>query len=260
MTAMLETSVLPRLLARSGGAPGQERVLKIFGISEPKVEEILTSSLPEGVRLAFGVDFPLVHAKLRASGEAAGALLDRAEREATKVLGDVVVARGEETLAGNVVRMFIADGRTLSLAESCTGGLIAKMLTDIPGASAFLERGAVTYANSAKRDWLGVSENILQEQGAVSEACAQAMARGMRDASGTDLALAVTGIAGPQGGTEQKPVGTVYLALATPDGVTTKRYLFPGGRERVRLMAAHVGLDWLRRHLAACRTGRPEPA
>jgi nicotinamide-nucleotide amidase len=256
MTAMLEVSVLPRLLSRSGGTPGQERVLKIFGISEPKIEEILmAASLPEGVRLAFGVDFPLVHAKLRASGESAGALLDKAELEARKVLGDVVVACGRETLAENVVRLFIAAGRTLSLAESCTGGLIAKLLTDVPGASAFFERGAVTYANSAKQEWLGVSDSILREQGAVSEDCALAMARGIRDAAGTDLALAVTGIAGPGGGTEEKPVGTVYLALATPEGVTARRFRFSGTRESVRLMAAHAGLDWLRRHLSALREG-----
>lgn len=251
MTAILEASVLPCLLARGGGTPGQERVLKIFGISEPKIEEILTAaSLPEEVRLAFGVDFPLVHAKLRASGEAAGNLLDRAERQARKALGDAVVACGRETLAENVVRMFITAGRTLSLAESCTGGLIAKLLTDVPGASAFFERGAVTYANCAKKDWLGVSDSVLQEQGAVSEACALAMAEGMRRAAGTDLALAVTGIAGPEGGTEQKPVGTVYLALATSEGVAARRCLFSGGREKVRLMAACAGLDWLRRHLA----------
>jgi nicotinamide-nucleotide amidase len=251
MTAMLEASVLPRLLSRSAGAPGQERVLKIFGLSEPKIEEILpAASLPEGVRLAFGVDFPLVHAKFRASGEAAGALLDRAEMEARKVLGDAVVACGRETLAENVVRLFVAAGRTLSLAESCTGGLIAKLLTDVPGASAFFERGAVTYANSAKQEWLGVPDSILRELGAVSEDCALAMARGMRDAAGTDLALAVTGIAGPGGGTEEKPVGTVYLALATPEGVTARRFRFSGTRESVRLMAAHAGLDWLRRHLS----------
>jgi len=250
MAAMLEASVLPLLLSRGGGVAGGERVLKIFGISEPKVEEILTPSLPEGVRLAFGVDFPLVHAKLRASGEGAGTLLDKAELEAKKVLGDAVVACGKETLAENVVRLFIAAGRTLSLAESCTGGLIAKLLTDVPGSSVFFERGAVTYANSAKRDWLGVSDSILQEKGAVSEECALAMAGGMRDAAGTDLALAVTGIAGPGGGTEEKPVGTVYLALAAPEGTVARRFQFSGTRERVRLIAAHAGLDWLRRHLA----------
>lgn len=261
MTVMLEGSVLPHLAARSGGVcPGQERVLKVFGVAEPKVEEMLAAAaLPEGVRLAFGVDFPLVHVKLRATGEGAGALLDRAELAALKALGDAVVASGGETPAGNVVRLLDAAGQTLALAESCTGGLLAKLLTDIPGASAVLERGAVTYANTAKVDWLGVPESLLEEQGAVSEACALAMARGLRRAAGTDLALAITGIAGPGGGTEQKPVGTVYLALASVAGETAKGYRFSGSREKVRLMAAHIGLDWLRRHLGA-RQGGETPA
>jgi len=253
MTAMLEASALPRLMDRSrGDFPGQERMLKVFGLAEPKIEEILTSApLPEGVRLAFGVDFPLVHAKLRAAGEGAESLLDRAELEARKALGDCVVAVGDETLAGNVARLFIAAEKTLSLAESCTGGLIAKLLTDIPGASGFLERGAVTYANSAKRDWLGVAESLLEKEGAVSEACALAMARGIRRAAGTDLGLAVTGIAGPAGGTQQKPVGTVYLALAAAGGEKVKGYRFAGTRDKIRVMASHMALEWLRRHLAA---------
>jgi nicotinamide-nucleotide amidase len=179
--------------------------------------------------------------------------------EARKVLGDAVVACGGETLAENVVRLFIDAGCTLSLAESCTGGLIAKLLTDVPGASAFFERGAVTYANSAKRDWLDVSDSVLKEQGAVSEECALAMARGIRNAAGTDLAMAVTGIAGPEGGTQEKPVGTVYLALATPERVVARRFHFPGTREKVRLMAAHAGLDWLRRHLSGLQEDRPAP-
>ena len=260
MSAMLEASVLPHILARGGATHGQERVLKIFGISEPKIEAILTAApLPEGVRLAFGVDFPIVHAKLRASGEAAEALLAVAEQEARNILGDAVVACGNETPAENLARMFIATGRSLSLAESCTGGLIAKLLTDVPGASAFLERGAVTYANSAKTQWLGVSEGLLQKHGAVSEACALAMARGIRTAAGTDVGLAVTGIAGPEGGTEQKPVGTVYLSLATPEGVTARKFLFSGSRERVRLLAAHAGLAWLRCYLVVRLEGRSAP-
>jgi nicotinamide-nucleotide amidase len=259
MTAMLEASILPRLMDRSrGGFPGQERILKVFGLAEPKIEELLTAApLPSGVRLAFGVEFPLVHVKLRAAGEGAESLLDRAELEARKTLENFVVAVGGQTLAENVVRMFIAAEKTLSLAESCTGGLIAKLLTDIPGASSFLERGAVTYANSAKVDWLGVSESLLQKEGAVSEACALAMARGIRLAAGTDLALAVTGIAGPTGGTPDKPVGTVYLALATAKAEKVKGYRFAGTRESIRLMAAHMALEWLRRHLAARQEKKP---
>ncbi len=111
----------------------------------------------------------------------------------------------------------------MALAESCTGGLIAKLLTDQPGASAFLERGAVTYANRAKTGWLKVPAPLLARSGAVSGECARAMARGIRRAAGTDLGLAVTGIAGPDGGTPEKPVGTVFLALATAEGETGRR-------------------------------------
>jgi nicotinamide-nucleotide amidase len=150
-----------------------------------------------------------------------------------------------------------AAGLTLSLAESCTGGLIAKLLTDIPGSSAFLERAAVTYANSAKRDWLGVSGDLLEREGAVSEACALAMARGIRQAAGSDVAVAVTGIAGPTGGTPDKPVGTVYLALTAADTEQAKVYRFGGEREQIRTLAACMALDWLRRYLGARAEGTP---
>ncbi|PLX86288.1 MAG: damage-inducible protein CinA [Desulfuromonas sp.] len=253
MTVMLEASVLPRLQARSGEAfPREERILQVFGISEPKTEELLTGAdLPEGVSIAFGVEFPLVLVKLRAGGQKALSLLDRAELEARQALGDHVVGPGGESLAKTVARLFTARSLTLALAESCTGGLVAKLLTDIPGASTFLERGAVTYANSAKRDWLQVPETVLLQPGAVSEACALAMARGIREAAGTDLGLAITGIAGPGGGMPQKPVGTVFIALSTARGEQARRHHFAGNREQVRILAAYTALDWLRRHLGA---------
>uniref|UniRef100_UPI003D814C18 nicotinamide-nucleotide amidohydrolase family protein n=1 Tax=Trichloromonas sp. TaxID=3069249 RepID=UPI003D814C18 len=207
--------------------------------------------LPEGVQVAFGVDFPLVHVKLRASGDTAGARLKQAEQLARQSLGDFVITTGSDSLAATVARLLTESGQTLALAESCTGGLIAKLLTDVPGASAFLERGAVTYANSAKRDWLQVAEPLLEEHGAVSAECALAMARGIRRAAGTGLGLAVTGIAGPDGGTPAKPVGTVFIALAAESTERVKGYRFPGDRDSVRQLTACMGLDWLRRHLAA---------
>lgn len=252
MTVMLEQSLLPQLLLRTGGSPPrQERVLKIFGLAEPETEAKLANRLPAGVDLAFGVDFPFVHVKLRASGEEADALLDRAELATRQALDTFVVAIGSGSLAQTVGQQLIAADLTLALAESCTGGLIAKLLTDLPGASAFLERGAVTYANSAKQQWLGVPAELLERHGAVSEACALAMARGVRQAAGTDVALAVTGIAGPTGGSPGKPVGTVYLALAAADTEQVKGYRFGGGREQVRILSACMALDWLRRYLGA---------
>jgi nicotinamide-nucleotide amidase len=251
MIVMLEEQVLPRLNERSGGtSPLQERILKVFGLSEPKVEERFAGApLPEGVQLAFGVDFPFVHVKLRAGGEGADERLDRAELHARKLLEPFVFAVGTETLPGNVARMLTDAGLTLALAESCTGGLVTQMLTDIPGASRFLDRGAVTYANAAKRDWLGVSTDILDRDGAVSSACALAMASGIRRAAGTDLGLAVTGIAGPDGGTPEKPVGTVFLALSAADGEKVQGYRFSGDREQIRRISACMALEWLRRYL-----------
>lgn len=256
MVAMLEQEVLPRLQARSGGHPLQERILKIFGLSEPQTEEMLAAQpLPQGTLLGFGIDYPFLLVKLRATGEEADQLLDQAELAARRLLEPYIFGSGRETLPGNVARMLTNAGLTIALAESCTGGMIAAMLTDLPGASAFLERGAVTYANSAKRDWLGVSDDILEREGAVSEACALAMARGIREAAGTDLGLAVTGIAGPEGGTPQKPVGTVFLALCGADFEQVKGFRFSGDREKIRRMAACMALDWVRRYLNTRQPG-----
>lgn len=251
MVDMLKEQVLPRLHERSGGnAPLQERILKVFGLSEPKVEERFSQApLPEGVELAFGVEFPFVYVKLRACGDQAEALLDRAEMHTRKLLQPFVFAIGQETLAGNVARMLTDTGLTLALAESCTGGMISQMLTDIPGASRFLERGGVTYSNAAKQDWLQVPEDILNQEGAVSKACAQAMAQGIRRAAGTDLGLAITGIAGPDGGTRDKPVGTVFLALSTAKEERVQGYRFSGDREQIRHISACMALEWLRRYL-----------
>jgi nicotinamide-nucleotide amidase len=250
MVAMLEQEVLPSLQSRSGGHPLQERILKVFGLSEPRVEELFTGQpLPRGTMLGFGVDFPFVHVKLRANGEHADQILDEAELFTRRLLEPYVFGIGQETLAGNVARMLTNAGLTIALAESCTGGLVAAMLTDLPGASAFLERGAVTYANAAKMNWLGVPKEVLENEGAVSEACAVAMARGIRAAAGTDLGLAVTGIAGPEGGTAQKPVGTVFLALSGADFEQVKGFRFSGDREKIRRMSACMALEWIRRYL-----------
>ncbi len=253
MTAMLEQSILPALAKQAGQAEIlHERVLKVFGLSEPKTEALLDAiRLPEGVQVAFGVDFPFVHVKLRISGDTATAHLEQAERLARQTLGDVIFATGTDSLAATVARQLTTAGQTLALAESCTGGLIAKLLTDLPGASAFLERGAVTYANSAKRDWLQIAESLLEQHGAVSAECAVAMAQGIRQTAGTDLGLAVTGIAGPDGGTPDKPVGTVFIALTTETTERVKGYRFPGDRDSVRQLTACMALDWLRRHLNA---------
>jgi nicotinamide-nucleotide amidase len=146
-------------------------------------------------------------------------------------------------LAAELVAVLSKKGATLSLAESCTGGLIGAAVTSVPGASAVFTHGFVTYANEAKRDVLGVSEAVLQSKGAVSAETAWAMANGARDAAKASLALSVTGVAGPGGGSPQKPVGTVWFGIAGPDATRAERRLFAGmDRETVRTMAVRTGL------------------
>jgi nicotinamide-nucleotide amidase len=249
MRAMLADSVVPRLLTRATALPttAMQR-LTIFGLTEPAVEQRLErAALPQGVEIAYTVDFPLVKVRLSAQGENAQLLVDRAEVAARRTLEEHLVALGDETLAGATARLLTGAGLTVALAESCTGGLVATLLTDLPGSSGFFERGAVTYANAAKIGWLKVPAPLLARSGAVSADCARAMARGIRRAAGTDLGLAITGIAGPDGGTPEKPVGTVFLALAGTDGERVEEFFFHGDRRQVRLHSACTALDWLRR-------------
>lgn len=257
MRVMLAASIVPRLLALAAPPPATAvQRLTVFGLSEPEVEQRLAeAALPSGVELAYTVDFPLVRVRLQATGESAQQAVDRAEVAARRTLDEFLVALDDETLAGATARLLTTAGLTVALAESCTGGLIARLLTDQPGASAFFERGAVTYANSAKIGWLKVPAPLLDKFGAVSAECARAMARGIRRAAGSDLGLAVTGIAGPDGGTPEKPVGTVFIALATAEGERVEAFLFHGDRGQIRLHSACTALDWLRRQAIAHLTG-----
>lgn len=249
MGVMLADSVLPRLLAQATALPATAvQRLTIFGLTEPEVEQRLeAATLPQGVEIAYTVAFPVVRVRLSAHGEGAQQLVDRAEVAARRAFQEYLVALGDETLPGATARLLTAAGLTVALAESCTGGLLAKLLTDLPGSSVFFERGAVTYANAAKTGWLKVPAPLLAKSGAVSADCARAMARGIRRAAGTDLGLAITGVAGPDGGAPEKPVGTVFLALATHDGEQVEEFRFHGDRRQIRLHSACTALDWLRR-------------
>lgn len=148
-----------------------------------------------------------------------------------------------------VGRLLTARGETLVLAESCTGGMAAERVTRVPGSSVYFLAALVTYADEAKRRFLGVSAKLLREKGAVSRECAEAMARGARRQTGADWAVSVTGIAGPGGGTKTKPVGTVYIGLAGPSGVVARKYRFTGGRAEIRRRSATRALETLLRGL-----------
>lgn len=257
MLAMLEEYVVPSLLKRFPDPPLRcQRTVSVFGLPEPTVESRINHiGLPAGVELAFNVEFPVVQVKLRTQGEEAQRLADRAELVVRKALGNYVVGIDGDTLAASTARLLSTAGLTLALAESCTGGMIAQLLTDQPGSSAFLERSIVSYANSAKVDCLKVDQEILDRHGAVSNECAEAMVKGVHAAAGTDISLAVTGIAGPDGGTDDKPVGTVYLAMLSPQGKRIERFNFSGNREQVRLRTAYTAIDWLRRQAIAQLSG-----
>ncbi len=250
MEAMFRDAVMPLLQLQLPDAnPLLQRTFKLFGVSEPKIDHLIPyPQLPDGVEVAFALDYPLVLVKLKASGIGADFFLDQAEALLLQKLGDYVLARHQETVEENVGKLLTGAGLTLSLAESCTGGLLATMLTSVPGASAFLDRAGVTYADAAKCDWLEVPKLLLEHHGAVSENCARAMASGLKHRAGTDLSLAITGIAGPDGGTTDKPVGTVFIALASESGVHVQRYTFSGDRNQVQQMSATMALAWLHRY------------
>jgi nicotinamide-nucleotide amidase len=251
MLAILNESILPFLQQRFDlNRLNPERIVTLIGIAEPQVEaELADIEFPPDVVIAFGVSFPFVQLKLRAKGAGAADALEQAVQLAAAHFSDRVVALDQQTIAERTGELLRLSGKTLSLAESCTGGLISKLLTDAPGASDFLERSGVTYANSAKADWLNVSQQILDREGAVSTACARAMAEGVRTAADSDLALSVTGIAGPEGGTEDKPVGTVFIGLTDADGTTVLQHQFSGNRQQVRMRTACTALAMIQQHL-----------
>ena len=249
MKRMLADTVLPELSALGSGPP--ERVtLRLFGISEAAAAAALEGCLPAGspVELAYCVQFPQILVILR--GEARHAVEVRAAAAAARErLAEFVFAAGDETMDGILAGLFRASGLTLALAESCTGGMIAARITAEPGSSAYFLEGNVTYSNAAKARLLGVPMELIEGHGAVSAEVARAMAVGARRAAGSDLALSVTGIAGPDGGTPEKPVGTVYLALADAVSCEIAHCNFPGDRDAIRTITAFTALDLLRRHL-----------
>ncbi|HEX2695880.1 MAG TPA: nicotinamide-nucleotide amidohydrolase family protein, partial [Acidobacteriota bacterium] len=172
-----------------------------------------------------------------------------AEELVRRKLGEFVYSRNGEGLEAVAGGLLLSTGKTVACAESCTGGLLSQRLTSIPGSSAYFLEGVVAYGNRAKVRRLGVPQRSIDGNGAVSPPVAEAMARGVRARSGADLGLAVTGIAGPGGGSEDKPVGLVFTALAWKGGVSVERNLFRGTREIVRSQAAQKALDMLRRRL-----------
>ncbi|HZJ55435.1 MAG TPA: CinA family nicotinamide mononucleotide deamidase-related protein [Myxococcaceae bacterium] len=253
--ALVEAAVLPRIdaLRAERGEPGFRalRLLKTVFLAESHLDARVRPLLALHPRVTFGfrTHFPENHLKLMAEGstrEEAREALQAADAAARPLLGDHLFAVDDETIAEVVGRQLLRRRETLALAESCTGGRIADMLTDVPGASAYFLGSAVAYANDLKERWVSVAHTTLVENGAVSQVVAGEMARGARRGAESTWALSVTGIAGPDGGTPEKPVGTVYIGLDGPEGTEVRAHRFHGDRERVRSASAYAALDWLR--------------
>ena len=228
--------------------------LRIFGLTEPQVQEKLADIMDEAVNpsLAPYAKTGEVMLRLTAKAETAAAceeLMAPLLWDVRSRLGDCLYGVDVDSLEQQVLQMLKSRRLTLSAAESCTGGLIAKRVTDLPGASAVFLGGVVSYTNGVKAAVLGVPRELLDRYGAVSAPVARAMAEGVRRLTGSDLAVSVTGVAGPDRDDRGNEVGTVFIALAAPDDTAVTRLDLGTGRERVRTMAAHHALDMIRRYL-----------
>ena len=231
------------------------RTILTTGIGESRVQEFLEVDfqplVQRGLEIGYCARPGAVDVRLTASGATAEKLVAEAEAVVQKILGESIFGRDDEEIESVVVKLLTQKRKTLALAESCTGGLIANRITDVPGASEVFLGGVVSYANAAKEKFLSVRAETLQSHGAVSEAIAREMALGAKEKFNSDFAIAVTGIAGPSGGTAEKPAGTVFIALASSGGVEVKKFLNVWERATFKQVTTTQALEWLRRTLSA---------
>jgi nicotinamide-nucleotide amidase len=256
MKAMFAQAVLPVVRERSGGAVILSRTLHTFGLGESSVAEKLGALMDRkrnpsvGTTVSGGIVSLRINARFNTIDEATREVKST-EAGCRAALGSLVFGADEETLPTVVHQLILSSPTppTILTAESCTGGLLAKMLTDTSGSSAYFDRSFVTYSNQAKQELLSVPATLIEQHGAVSEPVAQAMAEGARGGRANVIALALSGIAGPGGGTPTKPVGTVCIALAHDGGTTVRTFTLTGDREMIRDRSAKMALTMLRFHL-----------
>lgn len=254
MRKMMEGELYPYLLSRLKARECiRSRTLKVWGMGESQVNEkiadiMLRQSNPKVGLLAKRGE---VHISITGqfAPEVVGEKIKTVEDQIRGRLGSSIWGVDEETLEGIVARLLKKRGLRIAVAESCTGGLVSHRLTNIPGSSDYFTYGIIGYSNQAKSIFLGVPASLIKRRGAVSPEVAKKMAQGVRKAGEAHLGLGITGIAGPSGGSRNKPVGLVYIALSSPEGEICKRFLFPGGREDIKWKASQGALDMLRRHL-----------
>lgn len=251
---MFENLVLPKLMNRGGNVRVVRRLLRVAGLGESAVDEkiapVYTKYENPVTTILFNNSEIEIHLTARARTEAEGeALLDKLTLQLEEKLGDAIFAFRGERMEEVVGLRLVVGGFTLAVAESCTGGLISQRITEVAGSSKYFIEGVVTYSNEAKIKSLGVEPILLLEHGAVSAQVAEAMAEGVRKRADTDFGLSVTGVAGPGGGTEEKPVGLVYIALADDAHTEHRKLMIPGDRNLIRWRSSQAALDLLRRRL-----------
>jgi len=255
MRLMSQESVFPRITEdRPDREVFKSKKLRLFGISESALAEILGTLMKRGQNplvnctVSTGIITLNIIAKAADNGSADN-LIAPVEKDIRERVGNKLFGTGNETLAEVVGNLLKAAGKNLAVAESCTGGMLAKELTDQPGASTFFLGGWICYSNQAKMDSLGVAPTLFETEGAVSEQVASDLAKKARSTVGSDYALAITGLAGPSGGTDKKPVGLVYIGLATAGDTQVNKFVFNGDREIVRILSVHNALDMLRKDI-----------
>ncbi len=255
MRYLMDKVVLPEILTQYKTLPVvRQRILKLYGISEPSIAEIL-KDLPErtgNIILGFYPHFPENHITIILRGHDEPTVieeLDRTEKEIRDLVGPFIFAAGNQTMEGVVGELLREKGLTISVAESCTGGLIGNLLTNVSGSSHYFQGGIIVYSNQTKVDLLDVSSETIERYGAVSDQTVREMAEGVKKRMDTDIGLAVTGIAGPEGGSKEKPVGTVHIGMSTGNETFSRKYRFWVTREQIKLNTSMMALDWVRRYL-----------
>jgi nicotinamide-nucleotide amidase len=251
MKQMFEDSVMPELQKFASGQAIVVQKLKCFGTGESNIAELLGDRMQRGRNPLINctAEHGIITLAINAMAEdknQAQQMAEKDEKLLRDILGEFVYGTGEQTLSEVVGEKLAQQNKTIAAAESCTGGTLAKLLTDIPGASRYFTYGWITYSNDAKISELGVPAELIDKYGAVSEQVAEAMARQARRKADTDFAIGITGIAGPTGASEQKPVGLVYISVDTGIECETKRFIFPQDRSSMRLRAAQTALNMLR--------------
>jgi nicotinamide-nucleotide amidase len=259
MKPMLDQQVIPWVRANRGSEKiFATRIFQTFGISESGLDEAVVGLIrPDEAKVGFRASFPQISLKVMVEdypGIAEKRLDELSERVRSRV-GSYIYAEGDFSMEEVVAELLTQRRLKLAVAESCTGGLIGHRLTNVPGSSAFFVGDFVTYSNEMKSELLGVNEKTLRDFGAVSEQCVLEMAAGARSRAAADVAIATSGVAGPEGGTPEHPVGTVCIALVA-DGVNVaRRHQMRGARDWIKLLTSQVALDWLRRHALGLSLG-----